>query len=475
MTVGGGYLSGNMLIPFPFEDGQCLAWTDQSKASDMQRALQRCFVDASIAVDAHFMSLIGWPRIGGFSAGNGVLMFRLYASGYDVLLTVSAGRDRFPVISGKAPWGHYTLVLSSEGIQDLVSASPPFPVLSSSAGREGSSLRLCAKCVTLRPARLESIRVYDGVKPVSEGPHFVLRGDISIKPGNNMMLSEPSDTYGGGSVNGIELNATPGAGLGIVPCRCEETPSGNSSLAGPDGHARLFNDTCYDLEPGIVGVATNDKGESVPSRQLLVHAKCTACCTCQMYESIVNDRLASLADSIRAAKSNLTDYLKMYEDAVALFNGRLDKADLSDVTVSLSGMPIGRNLSPKISGSSVKGRMYRCAFTLIVRNVSLFEVRATINSLSTGGGYIAEATATWSDADGTPRSKSSDSAQGIRGTEFALQQGRSLVVTFIAIKDAMVGSVSTGGFSASVAVGLSYVDKNGVLKSMGMVQRSISV
>ena len=211
--AGNGYLTGNMLIPFPFEDGQRLAWS--SMEDEAQRLLERCFVDAGVNLTVDIDD--GWPSIGGFTFERSLISFRISAGGKESVATISASSSRFPIVSGKAPFGSYVVVASSEGIRDFLSfcseksISPPVPVNSSPLGRAGAFLRLCPRCVNQVPAGLKSISVYDGVKPKGSGPHFIMKGDISIKPGNNMLLSQPDG-------NGIQLDAVPGAGLGAIPC-----------------------------------------------------------------------------------------------------------------------------------------------------------------------------------------------------------------------------------------------------------------
>ena len=180
-----------------------------------------------------------------------------------------------------------------------------------------------------------------------------------------MVLSDPEDVE-----NGIELSAVPGAGTGIISCGCRGQAESDSTIISPDGHTRIFNDTCYDIEPGPFGTVVVD-GETRKSRKLVLHAKCTSCCTCDMYASIVNDKLAALATAVRSAKSDISSLLQTYESGVDAFNRRIYVPKLSDVTVTISGMPIGENLSPKLGGTGVKGKMGRCAFTAIVRNLSL--------------------------------------------------------------------------------------------------------
>ena len=469
MSCGNGYLTGNMLIPFPFEDGQVLAWPD--KAEEAQLLLDRCFVDAGVSVYGADIA-DGWPSIGKLSTGASWISFVLSAGGMERPITISATDARFPIVSGKADFGSYVIVASSEGIRDFLSfcssnsISPPVPGSSSPSERVGDFfLRLCAKCVTRSPVGLTSIKVYDGVKAKSEGPHFVLKGDVAIKPGNNMLLSEPDE-------NGIQIEAVPGAGMGVVPCVCEDNAVVKSPIMSPDGHTRIFNDTCYDIEPWIE--TKNEGGVTERIGHIQLHAKCTACCTCAMYESIVNDRLAPLSAIVRQAKADIASHLSEYENAVKRFNQRLLRPTASDVRLSLSGMPVGANLSPKLAETKVKGKMGRCAFTAILRNSSYSVINATVYSLA-GSDTVVEASASWSDADGTPKSKTGNAASDIVGQTFSIMPGMSLVVTFVSVKNEMVGAASTGGYKGSISVGLSYSTENGPSGSLGIIRKSVEV
>lgn len=521
--AGNGYLTGNTLVAFPFEDGQSLAWPHDVSGDDAQSAIQKCFADASVFVDRTGVSDEDWPRIGCFSSSGTTLSFVLSACGEQVAISVTAGQEPFPIVSGQAPFGSYVIVLCSDAIREFCFSGFPPPVTGTSSTswrEEGCSMRICERCVTVRPAGLDSVRVFDGVAPEEYGtggrgyskgdtcamdgafyvciddvpagsewdgskwdyvslfdtkrrnPSFTLSGDISLKPGNNMLLSDP-----GGS--GIRLDAVPGAGMGVVPCGCDESRA-VSRLFSHDGHTRIFNGTCYDIEPVFEEIEDGWKTRRIG--RLIMHGKCTACCTCEMYASIVNDRLVPLANAIRSAKSAIFSesagsegMLKKYNDAVDAFNERIESATIDDVQVSLTGMPVGKNLSSKLSGTDVSGKMRRCAFTAIVRNSAFQKISVCVRELSAGDDEIVEASASWSDDDGAPKSASFDSAESIVGTTFVLSPGRSLVITFVSRSESMVSSVETGGYRGSISVGLSYLPKNGAFIDLGVVKRSVEV
>lgn len=468
--AGNGYLTGNMLVAFPFEDGQCLPWPE-SVREEAQLMLNRCFVDACVSLSAEDVSEEEWPSVVVLSASLPVLTFSLNACGMSKVFSVSSsGSAVFPVVSGSCDFGSYVISLSSEGIRGFCefcesnNISPPVYGSSSPSGRDGGlSLRLCPRCVSVSPKGLKSLRVYDGVSPIESGPHFVLSGDVAIVPGNNMEISDPSED--GFIDNGLRIGAVPGAGMGQVPCVCEESEVPVSNIAGRDGHVRFFNDTCYDLEP----VTTDGT--------LRIHAKCTACCTCKMYESIVNDRLRVIADSIRSAKKLIGTHLDTYESGVAAFNERMSKPRIDDIQMSLTGMPVSGNTSADIKttkGNNVKGMMLRCSFASVIRNTSYVAIVAKIHSMSAND-RIVEASASWTDEGGGPLSVTSDNDAGeskLIGIPFVIYPGRSLVITFVSrrLEMTMHAFGRAGEYTASISVGF-----DGPEGSVGVLSRSIRV
>lgn len=505
-----------MLIPFPFEDGQCIPVASGDELSrETQIMLNRCFVDASFVSVNTSVPEGEWPAIGdiGYECTRSVksISFDVRAFGRVFRISQSACDDPFPIVSGHDGPVNYVITLSSEGIRDFCTfgesqelgspitlSSPPSTGCSSPSWQGGVFwLRMCAKCVNVRQLSTYSIEVYDGMRPAEFGtngkgyligdicwrngfhrcvsavapwsswkdadwepisiqdvrPSFTLSGEVKLRSGNNIRMAGDDEDE-----NSVELNAEPGAGLGRIPCQCDDKQIPWAILmAGPDGHMRIFNDTCYDLEP------------STTTGVLKMHAKCTACCTCEMYESIVNDKLAGIAKSVRESKGRIRKIVRSYDDHVKMFNSMMGSPRESDIDVTLSGMPIGANVSPKIKNKNVKGRMQRCSFTAVIRNSSFFTV--TVSGLSISGtDSIVEASAAWSDSNGNPKSKSGDNASAITSGEYSVYPGRSLVIMFISAKNNMVNSVSTGGYvgriSASVYYGSSLV---------GSYSKSVSV
>ena len=451
--TGGGYLTSNMLVAFPFEDGQCLSWADWDHASDLQMSLQKCFVDAGIYMSSR-PDGGAWPSIGDFYASGSTISFKIAVGECEVNVSVSGSSGtRFPIVNGSAPWGSYVVVMSSEGIMEYCGISPPSRTFSrsSSSGREGLYLRLCAKCATFPHHGLSSVKVFDGWHSFDSGPHFSLSGDVLVKPGNNMILEEEDN-----DPHAVRLHADPGAGLGKIPCSDDDCGKGAIAIAGPDGHTRVFNDTCYDLEP------------STTTGIVKMHVKCTACCTCKMYESIVNERLANLANVIRTAESSIRTMHGEYEECVKMFNKWINEPKIDDVTMTLSGMPTGANIGPKIKNEKVTGKMNMCVFTATITNSSFFEVNVNVKAIS-GTGRIVEASAAWSGQEGTPLSKTGDSSDRVTGM-YSIYPGRQLVLTFISVKDDMVSEATTGGYSGSVSADISWKGS-----FLGTLEKSVSV
>lgn len=440
-SLGNGYLSGNMLVPFPFKDGQSTPWT-----GEVQAALEKCFVDAAVHISGTSVPEGGWPAIGEFAPSGSSLSFKVSVGEHEVAVSVAASSSPFPIVRGSAPWGSYVLILSSEGLRGLSECDFPAPVRSSSSpsGRSaGVWLELCAKCVTVTPVGLSSIRVFDGVHSEESGPHFVLSGDVSVRPGNNMAVSGDEDG------NSVQLDAVPGAGLGVLPCNCGDKPA-VSQFVSRDGHSRIFNDTCYDLEPLGGGV-------------IQIHSKCTACCTCDMYESIVKDRLVPLANALRQARTELYGLLGDYESAVSKFNYRISHPTDADYTLSITGMPVGGMLSPRLGSTDVRGRMARCAFTAILGNKSPYNLTAWTETIITGAGEdVVEISATGMDAAGVQSTVSADRVGDVAGRQFAVGPGQSMVVNFISRKRIKVGEVATNtGYTGEIRVGGIFKDLDG--------------
>ena len=511
--AGNGYLTGNQLVAFPFADGQFIDWPEWIDANEAQMSLQKCFVDAGINVNRYSLEDGEWPMIGDFRPypDENRLLFSVRLGDAVMELSVTPSKVEFPIISGSTNWGWYSLTLSSVGIREFID----YGVSPSNAADGCSWMKLCDKCICMKPHELTSIRVYDGVsipaydefssysvgdvcrcngctyRCVSEmsaadgddgnrfdpaswekilvtdtAPDFVLEGRVEVHPGYNMLIDEP-ESYADGDSLGFSINASAGAGLGRTSCGCSSSDSAKSLLVGVDGHARFFNDACYDIEPRC----QTDKETGERFGEILLHAKCTACCTCDMYSSIVNDRLAPLAAIIRECKTSLSEELGEYERGVYLFNKRIQTPTVDDITLSLTGVPVGKNVGSKLSGSGVSGNMQRCAFTAILRNSSYATITASVFSIS-GTDTVIEASAAWADQDGNQKSLTKDSAFW---PTISLAPGHALAITYVSRKNAKVKKATTGGYVGKVSIGVTYRTESGKTGNLGTLEKSVKV
>jgi hypothetical protein len=96
--AGNGYLSANEIVPFPFDDGQCLGWECQDR-NGAQMALQKCFVDAGMFIRSTSMPEGEWPAIGMFSASGSSIGFTISYNGSFTRQTVVSSSTRFPIVS----------------------------------------------------------------------------------------------------------------------------------------------------------------------------------------------------------------------------------------------------------------------------------------------------------------------------------------------------------------------------------------
>ena len=440
MSSGVGYITGNGLSTYPFEDGEYERGLSKDPTGQL-RLWKRCFVDASIMINSTSIPDGGWPTVSYFGYTQARhLIFDLSVCGTRKTLHYapkSGSSQEYPIFSGEEDWGWYTFTLSTEAINNYTMRIEDYFGEDGDGIVQGTGsdpLRLCARCVTLKPAELTSIRVYDGVQSKSSGPHFVLSGDVNILPGYNMQLAEPE------SETGVELNAVAGAGLGVIPCECTKSERSASPIFSSDGHSRMFNDTCYDIEPYV----RNGNG------YLKIHAKCTACCTCDMYASIVNDRLADLAKQIRQSKEDLDTLLSEYELSVAKFNERINTQTIDDFTLSLSGMPVGSNVGSNLKNEKLKGYMLRCACSATLKNSSYKTAYAKIASIGGSSSKMLEVTASWENENGDLASWTGNSQSDAIGKGFFVKSGHSLVVTWISCAKKLIHKTRPFDFSEQI-------------------------
>jgi hypothetical protein len=460
------HLTGNRLIRYPFADDSVLSVDEDDKAI----AVFGCFVDAVVQLMSPYSA--AEPRVTGISVDGKVLSFTLVdAAGFGepASLTCSATKARFPVISGKTGWCWYTFVMSSDGIGEFAGVKEADPAMDVS----GDVLQLSDRCLGRSANGVVTLDVYGGEREPYEGadrkctrlealdlgPDWTVSGDVALREGNNMSITGGStvDALAGVSdSNGLTLNAVPGAGAGRLPCECRDAVEFKTSgLPGRDGHTRLFNDTCYDLVPMLY---------TPEVAYLRMHVKCKACCTCEMYASIVNDRLVPLKDSVLASKRSLDSTLGKYETNVAKWNSRMKTATPEDIVVSASAVPLdaaGTNLR----GGAVLGMMSRCGFSVAVRNDSFVDVQVLLSDLMSNGD-VFEAQVSFVDSSLQPR------IVKLRppgyGCDVTLPPGRSMAFTCFVRPKSMVKTPRTSGFFANVLVTAKQGDRTIFSKRSGV-------
>ena len=413
------YLTSNRIIRYPFADDSII-----SCPNDLAGAVFGCFVDAMVQLKEDDVK----TYISGISLQSHTILFTLNGKS-SVHLTCTRSKTKFPVITGETDWCWYTFVLSSDGIRELEGFQGVDAITD-------NRLELAPRCIGQRPNGILSIGIYEGTKEkdgvrlslqeaINDAPDVVVSGNVSFTEGTNAFISVDGKT--------VTLAALPGSGTGTAVCLCtEEEGEGRNGLRSPDGHVRIFNDTCYDLIPAT--------SEGV----LRAQAKCKACCTCDMYASIVNDRLIPLKNEILAAKNQISESLSEYEDAVTKWNARMNKALPEDIVLTLTAVPLDAT-GTNLSGGSVSGRMSRCGFTSVVRNDSFIDVDISFKTLTVTGGSIKEVMVNYT-KDGNPISQ-----HGVN-TKITLQPGKSMVVTYYTVKDAYVRTGSNSDYFSKVTI-----------------------
>lgn len=443
------YLTGNRKIRYPFADDSLLSVND-SKAI----TVFGCFVDAMVQIKSSDLDIT--PTISNISISHDILTFSLNGrTGIDtpVTLTCAKSKTSFPIIKGKTDWCWYAFVLSSDGIREyaeLEGSSDPIGNIS------GSVLHLNTRCIGYPAKGVTKVSVYGGkgwnqaegrrytrLEAIQLSPDAEVTGAIRFVPGYNMVIGEDiSEISLERSVqpDGLKFSAVPGAGAGTAPCDSQEAVTFKTEgLLSVDGHTRLFNDTCYDLVPIKY---------SEESAELKMHAKCKACCTCQMYVSIVNDRLVPLKDKILSQKRSFDKTYKLYETNVAKWNKRITNAYPEDIIISTTGIPLDA-AATNLKNSDVAGTMSRCGFSVMVRNDSFVTVSIEFSDFITNG-EVFEAQFSYMDESFEPKVIPMP-AGSVSGT-VELAPGRSVVLTCFVRSKTYVQKSEQSGFIAKVKV-----------------------
>lgn len=457
MAIDQEYLTGNRKIRYPFAEDTVLSTEDS-----MALLVFGCFIDAFIQPKS--LSADIDPYISGISMDGGVLSFSLHGTvgGEDVSvpLTCSSSRlDRFPIVNGQTEWCWFTFVMSSAGISEYADAqASDKPV----GDISGDVVRFSKRCLGYYSSmEVTSLRVYGGERMnEAAGRRYtrrevmeleeagvdvcdaVLDGHVTFKTGYNMSFSPglaDLDLLGEQNTGDITFNASPGAGLGRLPCRCVDTLVYKTpGLLSKDGHTRLFNDTCYDLVPRLF---------SAKSSELMMHVKCKACCTCEMYEDVVNKRLAPLKDSILESRDTLDEVLDTYTENVKKWNKRLKTATPDDIVVTVSAVPLDAAATDLTGTRNVSGKMNRCGFSVMVRNESFVMVDVSFDGVISNG-EVFESQLSYMDSSKTPVIVPAPSGVA----RVTLPPGRSVTLTCFIRLNSMVKTDRQTGFAARASV-----------------------
>ena len=417
MKSANGYLTSNRHIRYPFEE--------DSTAPD---EVLGCFVDAAIQPVGHNDPE---PVVSSVSASSSTITFKLAGRG-EITLSCTRSRSRFPVVSGTTEWCRYAFVLSSDGIGELVESGKSF----------SGTLRFSRRCICEAPSVVDSILVYGGTgvneygfrytidEAMEEEPDAIVSGDASVVSGYNMEMADTED--------GITLSAVPGGGAGVAPCGCDSSGDDGAAkwLVCENGHARLFNDTCYDVEA---------YQESRLKGFLKIHAKCTPCCTCEMYESIVNGRLIPLRDKIEEDAAVIDAVDLKYEEYVNKWNDRLHKAFPEDIVVTMTAVPL--DAAATDVGGPVFGKMDRCGFSVSMRNDSFVDVTMRASKIISNGD-VFQSNLSYMEGD-SPKVVAVPPDEGF---SVVLKPGRSAVLSYFVRLNKMVQTDSQSGFMSKIDV-----------------------
>lgn len=432
MQEAAEYLTSNRFIRYPFADDSVLSIPESSA-----RAVFGCFVDAMIQLKDRGSDIV--PKVIGISLLGHTLSFTLSGPSR-IALNCTRSKSRFPVITGETDWCWYAFVLSSDGIRELESVT-------ALDGLSSGELELSPHCIGMPSLGVSALEVCGGLREhdgrrltlqeaLEASPDAIVSGDIGIEEGFNASLSSEGTD--------LTVTASPGAGAGTAPCPCEQTEQDSTrrGIWSKDGHVRLFNDTCYDCLPS---------GQGRLSGSLTLQAKCKACCTCEMYETLVNGRLVPLKNAILSAKRNLDRTLEDYEDSVRKWNERIRTATEDDIVMTMTAVPM-ESAGTNLSGSGVSGRMSRCGFTANVRNDSFVDVKVVIDGI-TANGKIFQQTLGYLSGN-TPVVKSSAAGQSV-----TLQPGKSLLISYFVRSDSYQRTSSRAGFSSTIRISAYHGDR----------------
>lgn len=455
MKNGIEYLTSSRYVRYPFEDDIVLPIGE-----DKSKLIFGCFLDAMVQLKEGTAAYIS-----GLAIDGATLSFSLcsYVEGQKpVRLTCTRTAKSYPIVTGECDWGWYSFVLSSDGIKELSEGEVPLDT--------DMKLPLASRCIGLLSNGVTSLIVYDGTGTNESGRRHTLTevlkdeslanwrvtGDVTLQEGYNAVLTTGTEAYALNGDTVITVSASPGAGAGVVPCWCDnkELVYKTPGLICDDGHVRFFNDTCYDLEPGrepVPGIGVGSKGT------LKVHEKCKACCTCEMYATVVKDKLIPMKDSVLNSRGKIDKTFTTYETFVKEWNERLVTAHPQDIIVSMTAVPLEAAATSLQRGKG--GRMSRCGFSINVRNSSFVDIDIKIVGFFANGRVFEEHVSymkTPSEPIVEPISLDAMNGEEIKDPKVicTLPPGRSMIITYFVrlegyvLKDSQAGFITALTFEA---------------------------
>lgn len=328
--TSGEYLSSNTGISYPFKQGQ-----------DLPDQLIRLFVDASIMAQGHAVTLTQARYL----VGSGAFTFKVGNTSYSV--SVSRG-NTYQVVENAGS----SFVIDMEYLDSI----GDFDFVGSAAFEES--------CVVVPAKRVESIEIYNGE---NDPRNAVVSGDVSFSAGYNAVMSIDDDL--------LTIGASPGAGLGSVPCddtECEDDPDTNGEpLPTDNGNAVITADDCYEI--------------TASGSTIQIHGKCVACCQCQDYIDVVGV-LKNVAERVQKSKKDITeDKTNTYFDYI---HKQALKTGYPDLDIQLDIAP-----DADIASIAGKGKLSNA------NDFYSFRVTCTITNVSGVPCLIMTPSDTWNSSD----------------------------------------------------------------------------
>lgn len=156
---------------------------------------------------------------------------------------------------------------------------------------------------------ITSISIYNGSP--SGTPIATVSGDIKLKPGHNIEFSGSDDSE-------LEISATPGAGLGVVPC--VNPPDCSAPPLNIEDNAMIVGDGCF-----FIYTLNN---------VIHISGKCKPCCVCEDYRDVFYHE-KSIANSLVPIRNRLFNTISPKYNTDALAFDKTSHIPSLDVRVSI--------------------------------------------------------------------------------------------------------------------------------------------